>query len=200
MGLIQKLFGGGAAPASQPPQSRTDAPSRPGADGASVPPAAAMRRELLRLALRQTLTRNGIPTSWVAVQMLDVGSREGAPGVHIRLVLQHWEPRLLPYTLSFQHDMEQRLLAVEPQAESWLRGFSWQYEAGPGDPVPMPDPATWTASAPPADVPPVALEQPQAGPPRKSKEELAQLFAQQDRSRSRQDDDADFAPTQPVTW
>lgn len=202
MGLMQKLFGGAAgATAPKPRHSRGHAPSRTGAEGSSVPPAAAMRRELLRLALRQSLTRNGVPTSWIAVQPLEVADRDGTPGVHIRLLLQHWEPRLLPYLLSFQQDMQQRLLAVEPSAEGWLRGFSWQYAAGPGLPMPMPDPATWAAAAASVQAPPVQLEPPPPGPLRKSKEELASLFAGQDRSRpAHHDHDVDFAPTQPITW
>jgi hypothetical protein len=200
MGLMQKLFGGrAAASVPEPPPSRSHASSRLGPDSSSLPPSTALRRELLRLALRQSLTRHGIPTSWIVVQPVDVRDRDGTPGVHIRLLLQHWEPRLLPYTLSFQHEMQQRVLAVEPHAAGWLRGFSWLYAAGPAAPIPMPDPATWAVNSAPKEPPPVQLEPPSSGPPRKSKEELARLFAQQDRSKSRHDD-VDFAPTQPVTW
>jgi hypothetical protein len=203
MGLMQKLFGGAEAqplpPPSPPKRARTSPPSAE-TDGAPVLPAAGMRRELLRLALRQSLMGNGIPSSWIVAETLEVGSRgSGTPGIHIRLVLQHWEPRLLPYTLAFQHDLEQRLLAVEPQAGAWLRGFSWQYAGATGEPGPMPDPASWGDDAQPEGAP-VAMEPPQPGPPRKSKEELALLFAQQDRGRPRQDERPDFAPTQPVTW
>ena len=164
-----------------------------------------MRRELLRLALRHSLTRNGIPSTWIAFQPFDVASPDGSMGVHVRLILQHWEPRFLPYTLSFQHDMEQRLLAVEPHAHDWLRGISWQYAPGAGDLLAMPDPATWAAMVAPAQAAseqaaPVQLEQPRPGPVRKSKQELALLFAKQDRGGSKNGHDADFAPTQPVKW
>src|SRR5690349_16834285 len=165
MGLMHTLFGGGAAaPASLPPPSRFQAPKGSGSDGGpSVPPAGAMRRELLRLALRQSLTKNGIPTSWIVSQAVDVPGRDGPSGVHVRLLLQHWGPRLLPYTLSFQHDMEQRLLAVEPQAHDWLRGFSWQYADGGGELLPMPDPAIWAEAPAATEAAPLPLERPSPG-------------------------------------
>lgn len=199
MGLMQKLFGGAEAQPLPSARSRASAPQG-GSEGRAVSPIS-MRRELLRLALRQSLLKNGIPSSWIVAEALEVSPRGGGtPGVHIRLVMQHWEPRLLPYTLSFQQDLEQRLLAVEPEVRSWLRGFSWQYAKVEGEPGPMPDPATWADGTPQPESAPVAMEPPQPGPPRKTKEDLARLFAQQDRIRARDEAPPDFAPTQPASW
>jgi hypothetical protein len=207
MGLMQKMFGGAAKPA--PPAGAKARNSGPAPDGTSVLPAGRMRREMLRLVLRQSLTRNGIPSTWIVAETLEVPARGESSGVHIRLVLQHWEPRLLPYTLAFEHDLEQRLLAVEPDAHSWFRGFSWQY-AALGDPGSMPDPSTWAPAEPapvpeqapalPREAPAFVAEAPASSPAMKSKEELAALFAQQDRTRSKADEQVDFAPTQPVSW
>ncbi|MBK0391826.1 hypothetical protein [Ramlibacter algicola] len=176
MGLFgkDKEAGGG----SRKTQGATPRPSQ------SQPPTD-MRRELLRLALRQSLIRNGIPVHWIGVEAIEMPV-PGAP-LHVRLVVQHWDERLLRHAIAFQDDLEQRLLAVDPLARTWLRGFSWQYEWPDGVPRPsLPDPSTWADAAGSAQRP---------AAPVRAREELDRLLASRDEAAA---PEPDFQPTHPL--
>src|SRR6478672_1390512 len=140
MGFLSKLFGpADSAPVKQKKAAPRAAVAR--APASSIPPAN-LRRELLRLALRQSLSRNGIPVHWIGAEAIELPG-PGNP-LHVRLLVQHWDDRLPILFLAFQEDFEQRLLAVEPLAHTWLRGFSWQFQLVDATSHPgLPDPAAW---------------------------------------------------------
>src|SRR4051812_32251136 len=48
----------------------------------------ATRRELLRVVLRDTMNRHGVPTPWVAAETLLATSRNGDKGIHWRIVIK----------------------------------------------------------------------------------------------------------------
>ncbi|TFZ03729.1 hypothetical protein [Ramlibacter humi] len=105
------------------------------------------RQDLLRAALLQMLDRHQVPPGWIGADAMAVVGRAGS-GLHIRLVVLHWEPVLMPCLPALQDDLEQRLLAMEPDAVAWLRGFSWQFQWPPGlRRPPVPQPAPWVAAA-----------------------------------------------------
>ena len=108
------------------------------------------RRELLRLVLRNTLNRHGIPATWVGADVLTATSPGREPGVHLRLLIQHWDPRLLTYAVALQNSLIVRLLAFDPLASNWLMGITWQF-ALPDEAAcpPMPHAGWWTAEADP---------------------------------------------------
>jgi hypothetical protein len=106
------------------------------------------RRELLRKALRETLSLHCIPAAWIGAEMLITSSRGAAQkGIHWRLLIKHWDPELLSYGVRFQQSLISRLMSLDDSAGSWLMGISWQF-ALPDESVcpPMP-PRTWAASA-----------------------------------------------------
>ena len=82
------------------------------------------RKELLKTALRETLQRNGIPESWLSADLLRTTSVKRDQGIHVRLLVKHWEPRLMLHGPALEHDFTQRLLLVDPKAMEWLAGFS----------------------------------------------------------------------------
>ena len=107
---------------------------------------AGTRRELLRVVLRNTLNRHGIPTSWIGAEMLLATSRGREPGIHWRLVIKHWDPRLLHCTVALQNALIVRVLAFDPLASNWLMGISWQFSlADESVCPPMPHPGGWTS-------------------------------------------------------
>ena len=124
----------------------------------------ASRRELLRLVLRDTLNRTGIPTSWVGADLLAATSRGREPGIHVRLLIKHWDPRLMLHGIAFQNAYKKRVLTLEPQAERWLIGISWQFSL-PDDSLcpPMPHPGIWTSSVPSAAFASVDAAEPDPG-------------------------------------
>jgi hypothetical protein len=107
-----------------------------------------IRRDLLRVVLRDVLSRNAIPSAWLGMQMLTAKSSGKPKGVHVRLVVQHWEPRILAYAPALEHSFIERLMALDPLADQWMVGLSWQL-ALPADFVPeaLPRPGSWTALA-----------------------------------------------------
>jgi len=106
----------------------------------------ATRRELLRHALRDTLNRQGIPTSWLTADALISTSRTGMQGVHWRLVVQHWDARLAVHAVALQQKLRHRLMTLDPMAVNWLTGISWQFSPQNESDCPsLPHPGVWTA-------------------------------------------------------
>ena len=108
----------------------------------------AVRKEVLKLVMRETLARNGIPESWLSADLLRTNSAKREQGIHVRLLLRHWDPRLLQHGVALEQEFYRRLLALDPLAPNWLMGFSWQFamedlSACP----PLPHPGSWTSPA-----------------------------------------------------
>lgn len=105
-----------------------------------------VRKDLLKLVLRETLTRNGIPQAWVAADMLRTTSPRREQGIHMRFLVRTWEPRLVQYGPALEKEFMHRLLLLDPQAHQWLMGFSWQFTLPENAQVPeLPHPGSWTA-------------------------------------------------------
>jgi hypothetical protein len=106
------------------------------------------RRQLVQMLLRDCLRRHGIAADWVECQMLVVNSRSRGPGMYVRLVLRHWDARLMTYAFALQNELLAAITQFEPQSSTWLHGISWEFKVGDSCPYPdMPDPAIWRAPA-----------------------------------------------------
>jgi hypothetical protein len=222
MSFFSRLLGFSSAPV---PSSR---PSSHMASGHSQqthspPSTSASRRELLRTVLRDTLNRHGIPAAWITGETLVTTSRTREQGIHWRLVVNHWDPRLLVHGVSFQQSLIKRVTTFDPMASAWLMGISWQFAlADESVAPPMPHPGTWTSepiaptAAPKPVVPtggsadviagPVRIAEQAAEPASRegrqaSKAELDQLFAARDadfQRHSEGDGGSQYQPTEPA--
>jgi hypothetical protein len=106
------------------------------------------RRELLRVVLRDTLYRHGIPAAWFDAEVLVSTSRTGERGIHWRLVVKNPDARLLTYVVALQHALIKRLTTFDPLASAWLTGVSWQYALPEDAPCPaLPHPGIWKEAA-----------------------------------------------------
>jgi hypothetical protein len=104
------------------------------------------RREMLRVVLRDTLTRHGIPYAWIVGEMLNATSRGREPGLHWRLVIKHWDPRLMLHGVALQNSLIKRVMTFDPMAANWLMGITWQFALEDESLCPaMPHAGTWTA-------------------------------------------------------
>jgi hypothetical protein len=191
MSLMSRLFGTPrpAASAAPPPNSR---PSQ-----VPVTSLSATRKELLRVVLRDTLIKHGIPADWLGAEMLATSGGGREPGMHLRLLVRHWDPRLLTYSVAFQNSFRQRMAVFDPTALNWFSGISWQLSLGDESACPrMPDPALWTTA--PQDKPADPAPAPSA-PANDARAELERLFAQADADRaSTAAPTAAFAKTEPA--
>lgn len=172
-----------------------------------------VRKDLLRVALRETLARNGIPAGWVSAEMLRTNSTRREPGMHVRLQLRHWDPRLMLHGVGLEQDFMNRLLALDPQAQAWMTGFSWQFALEDASACPaLPHPGSWTQppAAPASEPAPVAATTRPAGiiegpalmpkPMEEVRADLERLLAVRDQDLKRNGDGGDhFAPTRPAS-
>jgi hypothetical protein len=152
----------------------------------------ATRRELIRVLLRDSLRRHGIPANWIHGDILMVAGSNQQTRVHVRLVIRHWDARLLNYAHAFESSFVAEIERFEPQSADWLRSISWQIAPEAGCPFTiMPEPTVWTAAP--------AQEDPNA----ELKEDLERLFAIRDLENARHAQatgapGSDFEPTEPA--
>jgi hypothetical protein len=171
-----------------------------------------VRKDLLKLALRETLSRNGIPQAWLTADMLRTTSATRDQGLHVRFILRSWEPRVVLHGPALEQDFMERLLLLDPQAREWLMGFSWQFALpDAGACPPLPHPAAWTEPSRPAPAegptrvtkPADIIEGPVVIPrdPDELRADLEQLLAVRDVDLKRHaaHDKDHFAPTAPAT-
>lgn len=132
-----------------------------------------IRRELLRVRTRNTMRLSGIPESWIEPQVL-VEPQGGRTFLHLRLVVRHWDERLLRYAVAFQTELMTEIERIDPQARQWLLSIVWCFPHDMSCPYPdLPQPSEWLdAKAPEVN----AIES-----------DLAQLFALRDAELSRSD-------------
>lgn len=143
-----------------PPLSQLGPP--PSQVGGSAGSQGRSRRELLRVVLRDTLYRHGIPSAWFDAEVLVSTSRTGERGIHWRLVVKNPDPRLLTYAVALQHALIKRLTTFDPLASAWLTGLSWQYALPDDAPYPaMPNPGLWKEA--PGEPVPIAATVPTGG-------------------------------------
>lgn len=213
MSILTRLFASSrsraANPASRPPSQLQSMLTQQAATSSTT-----TRRELLRVVLRDTLNRHGIPSGWISAEILNATSRTGAQGLHWRLQLRHWDPRLLVHLVAIQQNLIQRVMAFDPLAAGWLSGVSWQFMLPDESVCPeMPAPQTWAALPDPAPgVVPVAApitvhmaSAPAAHAPVEeetdARADLERLFAIRDEDFRRHgsgDHGEDAQPTQPM--
>ena len=104
-----------------------------------------IRRQLVQVLLRDALRRHGIPAEWIELQMLAVTSSSRGAGMYLRLVLKHWDERLLCYLVPFENKFFADIKCFEPKASEWLHGISWQFMLDDACPYKtMPEKEFWT--------------------------------------------------------
>lgn len=145
MKFIQRLFSATKPPAYE--ASRMQSQLASVSQHFPVSPNAT-RRELLRVVLRDTLQRQGIPAEWIGAEALTTTSRDGKRGVHWRLLVKHWDARIVTHGVALQQALIECVIAFDPMASEWLHGISWQFDlADESVCPPLPDPVSWTARA-----------------------------------------------------
>jgi hypothetical protein len=196
MSFLARLLGRSAPSIRRSPHGPRSAFRTSRTSGASHSPSG-IHRELLRLVLRETLRHTGIPGDWVAIDPLGMKRPDRGSGVHVRLVIRHWDERFLRYLCAFQQDFTTRLQSFDPAASQWLLGVSWQFELGTGDDWPdLPPRSTWQNEVPRAEAPLRDSPDLLMATVPLSREELRRQTDATDQRYAARRGPVDFAPTQ----
>jgi len=208
MGLMDRLLGRSPAGATHV-SATAAAQGQPSTLGSQQ----SVRKELARLALREALLHSGIPPRWIRSEPLTTAAPGREAGVHVRLVLQHWDARLMLHAVALQDAIEKRIQALDPEAEQWMMGLSWQFALDDVSGCPaLPHPGSWTAGPSEAPAAPAANSRsadahastaPVYGQPggRETRAELERLLSVRDAQFDSDEEGGDgFGKTQPMPF
>jgi hypothetical protein len=105
-----------------------------------------MRRQLLAIALRDTLRKHGIPSTWVTLEARPTSSAGRDRGMHMRLAIREWDERFPTYLVAFQKEIATAVRRLDPLSSVWLTGISWRFVLVDDEHCPkLPHPETWLA-------------------------------------------------------
>jgi hypothetical protein len=133
MGLIKKFFGtgGGAAeakPSGVSPSSMSHfAESQSASSLEKTKSRNAPRRDLVKVVLRETMRKHGIPSDWIECRALSVLTRQHKSGMHVQFLVRKADQQLLPYVHAFQESFWEEVLKLDPLARDWLFSVGWEF-------------------------------------------------------------------------
>lgn len=152
------------------PVPHTATPSAP----PSVRPHADIQRELVRVVLKDTLRRHGIPSEWLACEVQTINPNAKNEELHIQLVLVQWHELLLRYAPALEIQLLRGLDRFEPAVNHAQKcTITWRFAPECGCPFTvLPPPVVWSHDAPPdaleEEEPPSVLDRRQKRRPPKA--------------------------------
>lgn len=103
-----------------------------------------VRRELIRVVLKDTLRLHGVPFGWLACEVIIIARAPGEEELQIQLVLMKWNEQLLRYASALQRQLLLGLDRFDPSVDHSKYIFSWRFAPDCGCPFAwMPDPKFW---------------------------------------------------------
>lgn len=161
---LMRMLVGGRAPAK--PVHNTAPPSRAMPLSQDDSSENTTRSQLVQVVFRDVLRRHGIPFNWVESQMLMVASRSRGTGMYVRLVMKHWDDRLITHAFALQNTLLADISRLEPRAFDWLHGVSWQFDVDGSCPhTSLPHKTYWQEPAIPVTPGAAAAPAPVVTPP-----------------------------------
>ena len=145
MGLMKKLFRGGSSDSKPIGGASTQfAESQIATSLDKTKSRNGPHRDLVKLMLRETMRKHGIPSDWIECRTLSVLTRQHKSGMHVQFLVRKSDQQLLPYVHAFQEDFWERILRTDPQARDWLFSVGWEFYGKAQDGFALaPNPATW---------------------------------------------------------
>lgn len=145
------------------------------------------RKEVVLMALRDTLRRHSIPQDLVGVELFPGSTISNRRGLHLRFVLRDQHAKVLPHAVAFQGAVQARIRRLDPLAVEWLSGISWKLDAGEGACPGLPPASYW--DAPPASAASCGGDT--------ARDRLSRMFDAAD-AKERRAAPGDFHPTLPI--
>ncbi len=115
----------------------------------SVRPQADIQRELIRVVLKDTLRRHGIPFEWLTCEVVTVVHGHGTEAPNIQLMLMQWHELFLRYAPALELQLLRGLDRFEPAVDHSKYIISWRFSPDCGCPFHvLPPPLVWLHEAP----------------------------------------------------
>lgn len=127
----------------------------PGVAPASVTPTPSLqrndvRRELIRVVLKDTLRHHGIPFGWLACEVIIIARAPGEEELNIQLVMMKWNELLLRYAPAMQQQLLLGLDRFDPLVDHSKYIVSWRFSPDCACPFTvMPEKSAWLQSESP---------------------------------------------------
>jgi hypothetical protein len=152
-----------------------------------------IKRELIRVVLKDTLRQHGIPFDWLACEVIIIRRGPVAEELHIQLVVMKWNESLMRYAMALQQQLLKGLDRFDPSVDHSQYVVSWRFAPDCGCPFNvMPNPKAWLQKAPP----PFVDEAPSILDRRKTRRPKDAPIFSRDQASGRGDaDDADYPST-----
>ncbi len=108
-----------------------------------------VRRELIRVVLKDTLRQHGIPLDWLSCEVIAIRRGMDQEELHIQLVLMKWHEQLLRYGVALQQQLLRGLDRFDPEIDHSKYVVSWRFASDCGNPfAQMPEPKFWLEATP----------------------------------------------------
>lgn len=119
----------------------------------SVPQPTNIKRELIRVVLKDTLRQQCIPYDWLACEIIIIPRGPDDEELHIQLVVMKWNELLMRYATALQQQLLHGLDRFDPSVDHSTYIISWRFAPDCGCPFTvMPPPMFWAHTETPATV------------------------------------------------
>jgi hypothetical protein len=129
--IMMKLFGFGKDKATRPSTSPRPEISGEPMTGATLQHTD-VQRELVRVVLKDTLRKNGIPAGWIGCEVTGISHRNMDDELFVHLIVMNGNEALLQYAPALQQDLMQGLDRFEPNVDHSNYVVSWLFSPDAG--------------------------------------------------------------------
>ncbi len=103
-----------------------------------------VQRELVRVVLKDTLRKNGIPAGWIGCEVTGISHSNMDDEMFVHLIIMQWNEALLHFAPALQQQLMQGLDRFEPNVDHSNYVVSWLYSPDCECPfTDMPQPTFW---------------------------------------------------------
>jgi hypothetical protein len=116
----------------------------------SIRPNTDIQRELIRVVLKDTLRRNGIPFEWLSCEVVTLAHGNTSEELHIQLMFMQWHELFLRYAPALEQQLLRGLDRFDPAVDHSKYTISWRFSPECGCPFKvMPPAVVWSHDAQP---------------------------------------------------